>query len=353
MELKLADQPNPAHPVTEQRPVYDKYNRPLQDLRISVIDRCNFRCTYCMPDGDRERYSFFSEQEWLTFDEIERLTRVFVGLGVTKLRLTGGEPLLRPNLTELIRKLRGIPGVSDLALTTNGSLLSQHAASLRATGLDRITVSLNTLDGEIFRRMSGERGDVEKVLAGIDRAAAEGFTNIKVNVVLQKNINDRHILDLVRYFKDRRITLRFIEYMDVGTCNHWSRSEVVPSIEVVELISRHFPIKPVKPNYFGEVAARYRFLDGAGEIGFITSITQPFCRSCTRLRLSADGKLYTCLFSGKGTDLKRFLNKNPTDEQLSASLAAIWESRSDRYSEMRSESGAKNSPKVEMFRVGG
>jgi cyclic pyranopterin phosphate synthase len=355
MELKSTGQPTQTHPATPQRPVYDHYHRPLQDLRISVIDRCNFRCTYCMPDSNRDRYSFLPEDNWLTFDEIERLTRLFVQLGVTKIRLTGGEPLLRPNLPDLILKLRRIPGVSDLALTTNGSLLSKYAAPLLETGLDRITISLNTLDENVYHRMSGGRGKVDTVLKGIDIAAAVGFKHIKVNVVLQRNVNDRHILELVKYFKDRQIILRFIEYMDVGNCNHWRMDEVVPSIEVVEMINRYFPIKPVKSNYFGEVAARYRFLDGSGEIGFITSITQPFCRSCTRLRLSADGKIYTCLFSGKGTDLKKHLKKNPTDEQLSSLLASVWTNRSDRYSEMRSEANApaQSSPKVEMFQIGG
>ena len=353
MEMKLSEPQAPVRRISEQHGVHDLYGRPLQDLRISVIDRCNFRCTYCMPAGNGNQYSFLPQENWLSFDDIERLTRIAVRLGVSKIRLTGGEPLLRPNLPGLIQRLRRIPGITDLALTTNGSLLAQYAATLKETGLDRITVSLNTLDEHIFRQMSGWKGEVNRVLEGIDTAAAAGITNIKVNVVLQKNVNDRHVLDLAKYFKNRRIILRFIEYMDVGTCNHWNMAEVVPSIEVVELINRHFPIKPLKSNYFGEVASRYRYTDGSGEIGFITSITQPFCHSCTRLRLSAEGKIYTCLFSGKGLDLKKYLKKDPTDEQLLAFLASIWTNRSDRYSEKRSELSAKNSPRVEMFQIGG
>ena len=355
MTVPVFEKPITAVSPSSRRQIFDLYRRPLQDLRISLIDRCNFRCTYCMPQQTAGSYSFLKEKEWLTFAEIERLVRLFTRLGVTKIRLTGGEPLLRPGLPQLIAQLRGIPAIEDLALTTNGSLLAKYADVLKKSGLDRITVSLDALDAGLFRKMSGQRGNVDCVLEGIAAAEQAGFDNIKINVVVQKNVNDRHILDLVRYLKGRQPILRFIEYMDVGNCNHWDAREVVSSIEVAELINRHFPIKPVKPNYFGEVAARYRFLDGSGEIGFISSITQPFCHSCTRMRLSADGKIYTCLFSAKGIPLQKWLRQNSSDDELLNILATIWQKRSDRYSEQRAELHAKtkNSPKIEMYQIGG
>src|SRR3990167_6956876 len=280
-----------------QNSLHDTLNRPLCDLRISVIDRCNFRCTYCMPDKEDSRhYSFLKSNDWLTFEEIVRLTKVFVGLGVTKIRLTGGEPLLRPNLVELVGRLRTIAGIKDLALTTNGSLLSQYARNLKDAGLDRITVSVDTLDARLFHQMNGNKGDLKKVLDGIKVCEELAFASIKINVVLQKGVNDRNILDLVGHFKGRKPVLRFIEYMDVGNCNHWDLRYVVPTREIVDLINTRFLLRPLAAKEFGEVAARYEFADGSGEIGFISSVTQPFCATCTRGRISAQGKMYTCLF---------------------------------------------------------
>lgn len=336
--------------------IYDSLKRPLRDLRISVIDQCNFRCAYCMPqDKSSEHYTFLKQDEWLTFPEIERLARLFVKLGVGKIRITGGEPLLRPNLEQLISNLKRIPGVNDLALTTNGSRLFKTAEQLKAAGLDRITVSLDTLDADLFRELNGFKGTLDRVLDGIWTAEDAGFDCIKINVVLQKNIGPKHILDLVRYFRKRKPILRFIEYMDAGNCNHWSPKAVVPASEIVKIIHEHFPLRPLKSNYYGEVASRYEFLDGEGEIGFITSITQPFCQTCTRARLSADGKMYTCLFANQGTDLRPFLGENVPDEELLNTIQSAWKTRTDRYSEQRAKAAAtsKTLPKIEMFQIGG
>ncbi|MBN1870501.1 MAG: GTP 3',8-cyclase MoaA [Candidatus Omnitrophica bacterium] len=336
--------------------IYDSFDRPLRDLRISVIDQCNFRCVYCMPQNQRiEHYTFLKQDQWLTFPQIERLARLFVKLGVGKIRITGGEPLLRPNLSNLVGKLKGIPEVKDLALTTNGSMLIQHAQALKDAGLDRITVSLDTLDPALFRQINGFRGTLEKVLDGIQLCQKIGFGCIKINVVLQKNIGHRHILDLVRYFKGRKPILRFIEYMDAGNCNHWSPDAVVPASEIVKLIHEHFPLRAVRSNYYGEVASRYEFLDGEGEIGFITPITQPFCRTCTRARVSADGKMYPCLFANHGTDLRPFLRQDIPDDVLLNIIQSDWRNRKDRYSELRAKSlsSQKSLPKIEMFQIGG
>lgn len=352
MNLKLAD-----HPLETRRAnVRDRYNRSLRDLRLSVIDRCNFRCTYCMPEESPGRhYTFLKEDQWLTFAEIERLTALFAQLGVSKIRLTGGEPLLRPRLPELVKNLKSIPGIADLALTTNGSLLREQAQALKQAGLNRITISLDTLDAQLFRRINGQKGNLEKVLEGIREAERVNFDCIKINVVLQKGTNDHQILDLVRYFKGRKPILRFIEYMDVGNCNQWEAKYVVASIDVVNLIHQNFPIQPVKSNYYGEVASRYEFMDGSGEVGFIPSVTQPFCGTCTRTRLSTDGKIYTCLFAGEGIDLRAALRQNQSDQQILETLSTIWQKREDRYSEMRTQiiSSAKNLSKVEMFQIGG
>jgi len=356
MNLKLRDTPRSSAAKVRRSTAHDALNRPLHDLRISVIDQCNFRCTYCMPqENHNKQYTFLNEDQWLTFEEIERLARLFVRLGVTKLRLTGGEPLLRPNLSDLIKNLRAIDGICDLALTTNGSLLASQAQALKDAGLNRITVSLDALDDKLFRTMNGQRGSVEKVLAGIRKCEEVNFESIKINTVIQKNINDHQALDLVKYFKGRKPTLRFIEYMDVGNCNHWSADLVVPSAEIVAMIHNHFPLAPVNSNYYGEVASRYRFLDGSGEIGFISSISQPFCRTCTRARLSTDGKVYTCLFAREGTDLRTPLRQNATDDQLFDALQSIWKKRDDRYSELRAQntSPEQSPPKVEMFVIGG
>ena len=336
--------------------ILDRLNRPIHDLRISVIDRCNFRCTYCMPEREySEHYQFLKKEEWLNFDEIFRLTKLFVSLGVMKVRLTGGEPLLRLGLSDLIQRLTQIPAIEDLALTTNGSHLRQQAKMLKDSGLKRLTVSLDTLDEEIFYAMSGNLGSVGEILEGIKEAERVGFKNIKINVVIQKGINDHAILDLVKYFKGTGHIIRFIEYMDVGNCNHWKSEFVVPSAKIVGRIHAVFPLKPVKANYAGEVASRYQYLDGGGEIGFISSVTQPFCGSCSRARLSTDGKIYTCLFAGQGTDLRSALRNNASDEELLSIIRNVWKNREDRYSETRSRLSASHvsTHKVEMFQIGG
>ncbi len=352
MNVKLEDKPI----SSDQKGGRDVYNRPLHDLRISVIDQCNFRCTYCMPKEDQpDHYTYLQKNHWLTFEEIERLARLFVRLGVTKLRLTGGEPLLRPNLPDLVSILKKIDGVTDLSLTTNGSLLAAQAQALKDAGLNRITVSLDALDDKIFRAMNGQRGNVKKVLEAIQKCEAINFESIKINTVLQKGINDHQILDLIKYFKGRKPIIRFIEYMDVGNCNHWNIDSVVSSRDTVALINKHFPIEPMNANYYGEVASRYRYLDGSGEIGFISSISQPFCQSCSRARLSTDGKVYTCLFAQQGTDLRNLLRQNASDDRLFSTLQSIWKKRDDRYSELRTQIPAsqKSKPKVEMFQIGG
>ncbi len=336
--------------------LHDTFNRPLKDLRISVIDRCNFRCTYCMPDKEDSRhYSFLKPNDWLTFEEIIRLTKLFVGLGVTKIRLTGGEPLLRPNLSGLVGQLRQIPGIKDLALTTNGSLLSQYARELKDAGLNRITVSLDALDVRLFRQMNGRKGNLPKVLEGIAICENLDFDTIKINVVLQKGVNDGQILDMVSYFKGKRAVLRFIEYMDVGNCNHWDVRYVVPTREVVDLISARFPLRPLAAKDFGEVASRYAFADGSGEVGFISSVTKPFCGTCTRGRISSAGKLYTCLFAAEGTDLRAPLRVSADDTELSALIKNVWHNRTDRYSELRTKIrfNPKSVQKIEMFQIGG
>lgn len=334
----------------------DTFHRPLRDLRISVIDRCNFRCAYCMPDKEDSRhYSFLKTMEWLTFDEIVRLVQLFVATGVTKIRLTGGEPLLRPDLVELIGKLRAISGIKDLALTTNGSLLSRYARGLKDAGLDRITVSLDTMDARLFHQMNGNKGDLKEVLEGIKICEELKFETIKINVVLQRGVNDHSVMDLVRYFKGRKPVLRFIEYMDVGNCNHWDLRYVVPTRKLVDLINGQFPLRPLSAKEFGEVAARYEFADGSGEIGFISSVTQPFCGTCTRGRISAEGKMYTCLFAGDGVDLRAPLRTGADDAELSALIQNVWQKRTDRYSELRTKirSSPGHAHKVEMFQIGG
>ncbi|HLD69433.1 MAG TPA: GTP 3',8-cyclase MoaA, partial [Candidatus Omnitrophota bacterium] len=303
-----------------------------------------------------QHYQFLKKEEWLNFDEIFRLTKLFVSLGVLKVRLTGGEPLLRPGLPELIARLSKISQIEDLALTTNGSLLRQQAQTLKSAGLKRLTVSLDTLDEEIFYAMSGNLGSVAEVLEGIKEAQRVGFKKIKINVVIQKGINDHTVLDLVKYFKGTGHIIRFIEYMDVGNCNHWKSTFVVPSSEIVRRIHVVFPLKPVEANYPGEVASRYEYLDGSSEIGFISSVTQPFCGTCSRARLSTDGKIYTCLFAGQGTDLRSPLRNGASDKKLLEIITDVWEKRADRYSEERlrlSTSQKTPARKVEMFQIGG
>ena len=334
----------------------DTLGRPLHDLRISVMDRCNFRCPYCMPkETFHEHYRFLRSSERLSFDEITRLTRLFVELGVKKVRLTGGEPLLRPNLAELVGELTAIEGVQDVALTTNAVLLAQHAAELKANGLHRITVSLDSLDPEIFRQMSGGFAERERVLEGIQAALDAGLTPIKINAVVQRGLNDHTAVDLVEHFRKTPVIVRFIEYMDVGNRNHWSLDRVVPSRELVERIGARWALHPVEENYRGEVAERYAFDDGGGEIGFISSVTNPFCGACTRARLSSEGVFYTCLFATQGTDLRAPLRSGATDDELRTLIANTWQRRGDRYSEQRSTLSAREHAlrKIEMYYIGG
>ena len=339
----------------KHRPL-DAMGRPLHDLRISVMDRCNFRCPYCMPkETFHEHYRFLKSHERLSFEEITRLTRLFVELGVKKVRLTGGEPLLRSNVADLIGDLTAIEGVEDVALTTNGVLLAQHAVELKANGLRRITVSLDTLDPAIFQQMSGGMGDVERVLEGIRAARDAELAPIKINAVIERGLNDHTAVDLVEHFRGTGVIVRFIEYMDVGNRNQWSLDRVVPSRELVERIKRRWPLHAVEENYRGEVAERYAFDDGAGEVGFISSITNPFCGDCTRARLSSEGVFYTCLFARSGLDLRAPLRAGASDEELSQLIANAWLERNDRYSEVRAtlKNGEQPLRKIEMYYIGG
>jgi cyclic pyranopterin phosphate synthase len=333
----------------------DRLQRPLRDLRISVMDRCNFRCPYCMPrERFHEHYPFLKSTERLSFEEILRLTRLFVPLGVRKLRITGGEPLLRVNLADLIADLGRIEGVEDIALTTNGVLLSRYASELKAAGLARVTVSLDSLDQERFAVMNGGFGRVSEVLEGIEAAQAAGLGPVKVNTVVQRGINDQDVLGLVEHFRGKDVTIRFIEYMDVGNRNDWREQLVVPSRDLVAAIGARWPLHPVKPAYTGEVARRYAFDDGKGEVGFISSVTQPFCGGCSRARLSSDGSFYTCLFAQSGTDLRGPLRAGSSDHELDQLIRGTWLGRSDRYSEQRAELRAQGSGrKVEMNYIGG
>ena len=330
----------------------DTLGRPLHDLRISVTDRCNFRCVYCMPkEVFGKDFQFLPRAEILTFEEIERLVRIFVSLGVHKIRLTGGEPLVRRDLDRLVEKLAKI-GDLDLTLTTNGSLLSQKARALAAAGLRRVTVSLDSLDDATFKRMNDADFPVAKVLAGIEAAHAAGLAPIKINMVTKRGVNEASIVPMARYFKGTGMTLRFIEFMDVGSTNGWRLDDVVPAREIVAMIDREMPLEPVQAGYRGEVAARYRYKDGGGEIGVISSVTQPFCADCTRARLSADGALYTCLFATQGHDLRALLRNGASDEDITRAIAAVWTERTDRYSDLRSEQTA-GLHKIEMSFIGG
>ncbi len=332
--------------------VQDTLGRPLHDLRISVTDRCNFRCPYCMPREIFGRgYEFLERRELLTFEEIERLVRVLAGQGVRKVRLTGGEPLLRRSVEKLVKMLRQIPGL-DLALTTNGALLPSKAGLLKDAGLNRITVSLDSLDSETFALMSDVKLPIERVLKGIEAAAAVGLAPIKINMVVKGGVNESSILPMARHFRGTGHVLRFIEYMDVGQTNGWRLDEVVPASKIIEMIDAEMPLEPVEPDYRGEVARRWRYQDGAGEIGVIASVTQPFCGDCTRARLSADGLLYTCLFATRGHDLRKLLRSELDDKEVSQAISSIWQNRTDRYSEIRS-SETSDLPKVEMSYIGG
>jgi cyclic pyranopterin phosphate synthase len=334
----------------------DKLGRPLHDLRISVMDRCNFRCPYCMPkEKFHENYRFLKSQDRLSFEEILRLSRLFAALGVRKLRLTGGEPLLRANLSDLVGDLTMIPGIEDIALTTNGVLLGQHAVDLHANGLRRVTVSLDTLDPEIFARMSGGFAALDQVLQGIDAAIAAGLTPVKINAVIERGVNDHTALDLVERFRGKPVIVRFIEFMDVGNRNAWRPEMVVPSRELVARILARWPMHPVAENYRGEVAQRWRFDDGAGEVGFISSVSQPFCGACSRARLSSEGKFYTCLFATQGLDLRAALRAGASDADLENLIRGRWLGRTDRYSELRDELRRTDpsAKKIEMYYIGG
>lgn len=335
---------------------HDTLRRPLHDLRISVMDRCNFRCPYCMPrETFHDKYRFLGSSERLSFEEIVRLARLFAQLGVRKLRLTGGEPLLRANLADLIGDLTGIAGIEDVALTTNGILLARHAVELQAAGLKRITVSLDSLDPEIFKRMSGELGEVDDVLNGIEQARRAGLTPIKINAVIQRGINEHTALDLIEHFRGTGVIVRFIEYMDVGNRNDWNPELVVPAKELLARIGKRWPLEPRERQYRGEVAKRYAFTDGQGEVGFISSVSQPFCGDCSRARLSSDGVLYTCLFAIHGTSLRDALRDGASDDMLLELIRNVWLKRTDRYSEQRAQLRqlANDQPKIEMHYIGG
>ena len=331
----------------------DVFGRPLTDLRVSLTDRCNLRCTYCMPrEVFGPDHAFLDRSELLSFEEVARVVAVFVALGVTKVRLTGGEPLLRRDLAELVRALVAIDGLEDLALTTNGVLLPQHAAALAEAGLARVTVSLDALDDATFRAMSDTPIPVASVLRGITAAREAGLAPIKVNAVLQRGVNDGEIEGLAGWARDEGVTLRFIEFMDVGTTNGWLRERVVPAAEVVERVHALWPIEPLDPTREGEVAERYRYLDGAGEVGMIASVTRPFCATCSRARLSAVGELFTCLFAGTGHDLRALVRSGADDAALTAAVRGVWRRRDDRASELRAEAGLTG-PRVEMSYIGG
>ncbi len=331
----------------------DTLGRPLRDLRISVTDRCNFRCTYCMPrEVFGQGFEFLPQDQLLTFEEVARLAGVFVSMGVTKIRLTGGEPLLRRDLERLVAMLAALEGLKDLTLTTNGSLLPRKAQALADAGLERITVSLDSLDDEVFGRINDVDFPVARVVEGIEAADRAGLRPIKINMVVRRGMNEDSILPMARFARERGYILRFIEFMDVGHTNGWAMEEVMPAREIVERIDAEMALEAAAANYAGEVAGRWRYRDGEGEIGVISSVTQPFCASCTRARLTAEGVLYTCLFGTSGTDVRQWLRQGLDDESLRARLLDVWHRREDRYSEIRSRSTSAL-PKVEMSHIGG
>ena len=352
----IAPAPVPAEPTAPDAPAslpLDRLGRRMHDLRISVTDRCNFRCSYCMPaDVFGRDYAFLPHRQILTYEEVARLARIFVGVGVEKLRITGGEPTVRRDLPDLVRLLAAIDGVRDLTMTTNGSALRRLAAPLADAGLRRITVSLDSLDDEVFRRMNGVDFPVGRVLEGIAAAVGAGLTPVKVNMVVRRGVNEDSIIPVARWARDEGFILRFIEFMDVGHTNGWRMDEVVPQAEILARIDAAMPLEPLPAAYAGEVAGRFRYRDGSGEVGVIASVTQPFCRACTRARLSAEGELYTCLFAASGADLKTPLRAGATDADLSARIRATWMIRDDRYSELRA-AGTTDGPRVEMFAIGG
>jgi len=339
--------------IAEPTPLQDRLQRPLRELRMSVIDRCNFRCTYCMPaDSLQGRGVFLPLVKLLTDHEIEDLVYAFVDMGVRKLRITGGEPLVRPGLPGLIQALAAIPKLTDIALTTNGVILPRLADDLAAAGLGRITVSLDTLDEAILDHMSGGKARLSQILDGISAAESAGFTHIKINTVVQRGVNDHTIMDLLDHFRGSGHSVRLIEYMDVGNCNHWNLTEVVPSAEWIEKINAKWPIRPVQRRSAAETSQRFEYVDGQGEIGLISSISNPFCGGCTRARVTADGIFYTCLFANKGTNLMPLIRHNQDRDELGERIRSVWERRDDRYSEERGQPGHEGE-KVEMYRMGG
>ena len=332
----------------------DKFNRPVRDLRISVTDRCNFRCTYCMPkEVYGESFKFLPRKELLDFNEIERIAQTFAKLGVNKIRITGGEPLVRKNIEELIKKLSNISGIEDIAMTTNGYLLESKLDSLIQSGLNRITVSLDSIDSKTFKKMSGQNFEVEKVLSAIKLANDKGFENLKINCVVQKNVNEHSILDLLDYFRDSGNIVRFIEYMDVGNLNGWELKDVISVKEILEIIESKYKVKKLNENYQGEVAKRYILEDYSTEFGFISSVSQPFCSTCTRARITMDGKLVTCLFANSGIDLRKPIREGCSSEELDQIIKDVWIKRKDQYSEIRHELTKSNYKKIEMFQIGG
>ncbi len=344
----------PPTSATETAAPADTLGRPLRDLRISVTDRCNFRCPYCMPrEVFGRKYKFLPQSDLLTFEEITRLAGIFAALGVRKLRLTGGEPTIRRGLPKLVRMLSAVDGIEDLAMTTNASRLAKMAPELRQAGLQRVTVSLDSLDDARFREMSDAEFSVDLVLEGIDAARRAGLLPVKINVVVKRGVNEKDALAIARRFRGADYIVRFIEYMDVGTSNGWRMKDVVPAAEIIETIGRELPLEAIDPNDRGEVARRWRYSDGKGEIGLIASVTEPFCGDCTRARLSADGRLYTCLFAARGHDLRQLLRDGADDEEIEAFLRGLWSRRTDRYSEKRTEKTATRPGKVEMSYIGG
>ncbi|AZJ22797.1 GTP 3',8-cyclase MoaA [Bacillus wiedmannii] len=336
-----------------QEMVTDFFGRPLQDLRISVIDRCNFRCTYCMPaEVFGPDYAFLKDEFLLTFDEIERLAKLFVSIGVRKIRLTGGEPLLRKDLTKLIARLVKIEGLVDIGLTTNAIHLTKQAKALKEAGLHRVNVSLDAIDDDVFKDINGRNINTKPVIKGI-MAAKEAGLDVKVNMVVKKGMNEHQVLPMAAYFKEQGITLRFIEFMDVGSTNGWNFDQVVTKQELIEMIHSVYPLEPAEAHYFGEVAKRYRYVGTNVEVGFITSVSESFCSSCTRARISADGKFYTCLFATEGLDVRELLRGNLSDDELVSVIQDVWMNRKDRYSDERTEESAKNRPKIEMSYIGG
>ncbi|MFO1445520.1 GTP 3',8-cyclase MoaA [Bacillus sp. Bva_UNVM-123] len=337
----------------EKQLIKDQLNRPLRDLRISVIDRCNFRCTYCMPaDIFGSDFAFLPRSELLTYEEIERLAKIFVGLGVEKIRLTGGEPLLRKDMPLLVEKLSAIEGLKDIGLTTNGVFLPKYAMDLKKAGLLRVNISLDTLNSELFGEINGRHVGVDPVLEGI-KAAQKAGLGVKINMVVKKGLNDSEILPMADFCKAQGLQLRFIEFMDVGSTNGWKMDDVITKKEIYELLKENYQLEPANPNYFGEVAKRYRYVGTNIEVGFISSVSESFCSTCTRSRLSANGQIFTCLFNGEGHDIKEFMRKGVTDEEIANRITTIWNGRKDRYSDERTAETIKNRKKIEMSYIGG